>query len=221
MRILSILIAIVVIFTFSVPSQSTQEKPMQIPAGWRLPTQNDLKEQWSEKYWNDECKKGKESLKKSASDAIEEIGDIPRGNTTEEPVVENEGCWKPDFPVHMASGDYNGDGIQDEARILLSTTKRKTIGIYAFLKSKGARVSVVRIITITDANPQSHFIATEKPGEKIETACGKGYWDCGVTEPKSISLRRDGINFGLFESWNSIAYWDSRQNKFKVVAISD
>jgi len=206
----------------TIRAQLSQEKSVATPAGWRLPKQSDLKERWSEKYWIDECNKEKEAAKKAATDAIEQIGDVPPtvGARTE-PYDKDDGCWKPDFPVHMASGDYNGDGLEDEARILISTTKRGLIGIFAFMKGKNTAVNMVRITTIPDAHLQNHFIGTVNPGEKIDTACGKGYWDCGPAEPKSITLRREAISFGLFESWASVAYWDSRRNKFKVVAISD
>lgn len=206
----------------SVTAQVDPPRSLAAPAGWRFPKEADLKQAWSEKHWVNECRKAQAAAKKGAKDAMEEIGNKPPPtNTRNETDVDSEECWKPDFPVHVAFGDYNGDGIQDEARILISTTKRGTVGFFVFLKTQTKKVDTVRIATIPKASPQNHFIGTQASGERIDTACGKGYWDCKSSEPKAITLRRDGVIFGMFEAWDSLAYWDSSQNRFKVVQLSD
>ena len=85
-----------------------------------------------------------------------EIGDIPTKAPAEEAKSESvEDCSIPDFPVHVDTGDYNGDGIQDEARILISTSRRRLIGIFAFMKSKGPNVRVIQIKTLAETHPKS------------------------------------------------------------------
>lgn len=58
--------------TSSVSAQ-TNKAESSLPAvpGWRLPTQSDMKAQWSEKTWDAECRKYEEADKKAKEDAIE------------------------------------------------------------------------------------------------------------------------------------------------------
>ena len=35
-------------------------------------------------------------------------------------------------------------------------------------------------------------IAKVKPGQ-YETACGKGYWECGKDEPETLSTKQDAV----------------------------
>lgn len=202
----------------------------QVPRGWRIPTSADIKGQWSKNHWDKECQKATDLNKKSADDAVEYTGNptIDKAKDASEP--EEVECWKPEtFPVHMATGDYNGDGVLDEAQILISTVKRGKIGFFVFLKAKTGPAKVIRLDTDADAScprcppgvPQDYFIGTQPPIEKLETWCGRGGSDCGPGEPASITLKRDGIMFGMFEASATLAYWSARENKFKTVAISD
>lgn len=213
-----LIIAIMAVAAVPSSAQVTSEKLLPVPVGWELPKQSDIKGQWKKKYWDDQCQKAEEAAKKSVNDAVEEIGDLSPRNASAE---SNEPCWKPEFPVHRATGDFNGDGVKDEARILISTKNRRTIGFFAFLSTSSNKPRAIQIKIFTDATPQNFVIGTMEPGDRIETACGRGYWDCGPSEPKAITLKRDGIILGEFGAWDAVAYWDSQTNKFKVVALSD
>jgi hypothetical protein len=202
----------------------------QVPKGWRIPTQADIKGQWSKDYWDKECEKAKGLNKKSADDAVEYSGNPIIDKAKDASEHEEVECWKPEtFPVHVATGDYNGDGVLDEARILISTVKRGKIGFFAFLKAKTGPAKMIRLDTHADSScpkcppdvPQDYYIGTQSPIEKLETWCGRGGSDCEPGEPASVTLKRDGIMFGMFEASATLAYWSVRDNKFKLVAISD
>lgn len=232
MKIYSLVFLGLAIFSSSVLAQIKKgESSLPTVPGWRLPTTNDIKQQWSEKYWNDECHKYADANKKAKNDAVENFGSgetqkvkpeaSPPKLTTESDDEKDE-CWKPDFPTHVAFGDYDGDGSQDEARILISRTRPTVAAIFVFLK--GAKTMAVRVTEPFELRPpQNYWISTQPPSdEEIKTACYEGrYWDCRPGEPSSITLKRDALIFGQFESWSAIAYLDSRLNKFKVVQLSD
>ena len=206
----------------------------QAPKGWRIPAPADIKGQWSENYWDKECQKARDNNKKSANDAVEYTGNLTLDKAKDVSKPEEVECWKPEsFPVHSATGDYNGDGVLDEARILISVgvakpkgfaiRKSGMAGFFVFLNSKTGPPNVIFIGLASDQNPspQDHFIGTQPPVEKLETWCGRGGGDCKVGEPASITLKRDAVIFGQFESWSTVAYWSARDNKFKMVALSD
>ncbi len=68
-----------------------------------------------------------------------------------------------------------------------------------------------------DSAPQNHGISLVRPGQ-YETACGKGYWECGPGEPEVLKLRRPAVEFFKFESASSIFFWDVKTNGFHQVA---
>lgn len=206
----------------------------QVPKGWRVPTPADIKGQWSKNHWDKECQQAKDLNKKTADDAVEYTGNPAIDTAKDLAELEGVECWKPEtFPVHSAKGDYNGDGVLDEARILISVgvakprgfaiRKSGMAGFFIFLNSKTGPAKVVVIGLASDQNPspQDHFVVTQPPVEKLETWCGRGGRDCKAGEPASITLKRDSVVFGQFESWSTIAYWSARDNEFKVIALSD
>src|SRR6188508_1723123 len=143
------IIALTLLFAVSLcgSAQVPKSKSVLTPAGWRLPGPADMKGQWTEKHWIDECRKFEEADKKAAKDAVEEIGRAFPKDATKATANVIEPCWKPDsFPVHSTVGDYNGDGIQDEARILISVgvpkpkgfeiRKSGMAGFFVFLNNK-------------------------------------------------------------------------------------
>jgi len=119
----------------------------QVPKGWRIPTPADVKGQWSKNHWDKECQQAKDLNKKSANDAVEYTGNLANDKAKDASKPEEVECWKPEtFPVHTATGDYNGDGVLDEARILISVgvpkptgfaiRKSGMAGFFVFLNSK-------------------------------------------------------------------------------------
>ena len=63
-------------------------------------------------------------------------------------------------------------------------------------------------------------IAKVKPGE-YETACGKGYWECGKNEAEKLKTKRDAVEFFKDESASSVYVYNSAKHKFISIASSD
>jgi len=135
------------------------------------------------------------------------------------------GDWKDNratnpMPFH-AIGDYNGDGVQDQAWLLLATSG-KGFAVFAFIGSRTGSSKVVQLTSSADKAWDSYYIETVKPG-RFETACGKEYGDfaCEHGEPHELNLTRPSILFCRFESACSIFWWDTRTNTFQRTLISD
>jgi hypothetical protein len=54
-----------------------------------------------------------------------------------------------------------------------------------------------------------------------ETACGKGYWACDSTETDTLRLQSDGLAVFLEESAQSCWWWDSRNQRWRIIWLSD
>jgi hypothetical protein len=122
-------------------------------------------------------------------------------------------------PFHVR-GDFNGDQTTDDAWMLLRKDNRGW-GLFVFLAQPGGPHQVIKVEeNDMDLSPQSMGINLVKPG-KYETACGKGYSDCGPGEPPVLKLKFDAIEYFVFESASSIVYWNEKKQQFVKIAISD
>jgi hypothetical protein len=118
----------------------------------------------------------------------------------------------------VAAGDYNGDGIQDKAFLLVNQHSHK-LGFFICLTTAiGCDWYRLEVMDIAFLDVMG--IATVKPG-RYETACGKGYWECGKDEPKKLATKRDAVEFFKDESASSVYVYNSRKQKFVSVATSD
>jgi len=118
------------------------------------------------------------------------------------------------------SGDFNGDGIPDEARLLISLDLQR-FGLFVFLSNNSGRFRTYRLdikagITQLDAMGISKIL----PGN-YKTACGKGYWECGKEEVPTISVKHDCIEYFKTESASSYFCWNNQNKSFKRIWISD
>lgn len=122
-----------------------------------------------------------------------------------------------------AVGDFNGDGTPDQAYQVISR-KFCGEGLAVRLSSpKGFTWKIINQIDWGKDCPSSGLVMgidLAKRGDYM-TACGKGYWECGVNEPKVLKLKMPGIWHFRFESASSIWYWDHKRKEFKQVWISD
>lgn len=122
-------------------------------------------------------------------------------------------------PNHVEA-DFNGDGINDNAWILVNEAENK-YGLFIFLGKKGGSYKIIKLSEYQKETDKLYMgISLIEPG-KHQTACGKGYWDCAQDEPKVLTLRNPGINFFKFESANSVFYWNSIKKEFKRIWLSD
>jgi hypothetical protein len=123
-------------------------------------------------------------------------------------------------PSHflIATGDFNGDGVQDKA-VLLVNQRTQKLGFFVCLTTETG-CDWHRLETMDIAFLDVMGIAKVKPGQ-YETACGKGYWECGKDEPEKLSTKRDAVEFFKDESASSVYVYNPRTRKFFSVATSD
>jgi hypothetical protein len=118
----------------------------------------------------------------------------------------------------VATGDYNGDGVPDQALLLVNEGARK-LGFFVCLETAtGCDWHRLEVMDIAFLDVMG--IARVKPGD-YQTACGKGYWDCGKDEPKKLSTKRDAVEFFKDESASSVYVYNLKKHKFIPVATSD
>ena len=126
---------------------------------------------------------------------------------------------KENIPNHIEA-DFNGDDFKDHAW-LLKKTNDDTIGLFVFLGNKNKGYKTIKLLAYEmDAKYIYTGISKVQPG-KYKTACGRGYWDCGPSEPEILELTNPSINLFQFEGTSSYFYWDSNKNKFIRVWMSD
>jgi hypothetical protein len=118
-----------------------------------------------------------------------------------------------------AKADFDGDGQEDVARLLINDKKNKT-GLLVTLSSQ-KKAEPLLLEAIDDKRIiEVMGIDVAKPGT-YKTACGKGYWTCKKGEPSELKLTNPAIDFFRFESANSYFVWDTKTKKFKRIWMSD
>ena len=116
-----------------------------------------------------------------------------------------------------AEGDFNGDGKQDRAELLIDR-KAGTYALFAFL---GGAKTPVELEHQALSGLGSVGISTEPPGRKL-TICGKGYYSADPQCKKGIpfiDVRFSSIGYFAFESATSEFYWTG--SKFERFWTSD
>ncbi len=122
-------------------------------------------------------------------------------------------------PYHI-TGWFDENSTKDHAWILYRQDRSKW-GIFAFLIQGQSYIPIkLRESAIEDGiRIQNFHLSLANPGE-IETACGKGYWDCEPGEPAKILLKTNGIIAGPFDSGGAVLnYYQS--GKFEGVVLDD
>jgi len=117
---------------------------------------------------------------------------------------------------YRAAGDFDGNGLPDEAWISLSVPE--TQWRLVILMNDGAEA--LTLFTSTSGDARRYGIGRVPPGDH-RTACGKGYWDCEEGEPALLSIVNPGIRLFRFESASRIFYWDTETGRFSQVWESD
>lgn len=123
------------------------------------------------------------------------------------------GDWEQTPEAISAKGDFDGDGVEDEAKILLKTTDSKVGGLFVLLGS-GSNVFLSEI-----PYPRSMGVASVSSGE-YDTSCGKG-GPCEPSDPKKITVTTAAISFFKFESASSLFVWNKGKKEFVRVWMSD
>jgi hypothetical protein len=121
-------------------------------------------------------------------------------------------------PFHVQA-DFNGDGLLDDAWIMLSTL-HKGWGLFVFLAQQEGSPKIITLDKNPGTNkPQYMGIKIVEPGD-YKTACGKGYFKCGPNQPAVLQLALPAINYFLFEGASSFFWWDTSSQSFKRTWMS-
>jgi hypothetical protein len=125
-----------------------------------------------------------------------------------------------DAPFHIR-GDFNGDGIADEAWILFRE-RSSAWAVFAFLGAAAGPARAIKLAEERTAPAQRFVLETIRPsGIVFRTACGKGYVDCARGEPLTIRFRLPSISFCLREGSCSVYVWLPKAARFQRIRMSD
>ena len=116
--------------------------------------------------------------------------------------------------------DFDGDGIQDVAQLLVNTDGTK---YSLFVFSSKLRKWLQTGLADGPIKQLPNFgIEKVVPGS-YETACGKGYGDytCAHGEPKTLKLLFPAIDYFYYESSDSVIFWGGKTGRFRSVLMSD
>jgi hypothetical protein len=127
--------------------------------------------------------------------------------------------WK--APIHVKA-DFNGDGVQDHAWILLKE-KGSGWGLFVFLGRKNEKPQIIKLEENKGESSAQRFGISLAPPSKAKwkTACGKGYFECKRGEPEEIQITLPSIEFCLIESSCYLFMWDNKSGAFRKVQLSD
>jgi hypothetical protein len=130
--------------------------------------------------------------------------------------------WKEFGPKHHVEADFNGDGLQDYAWILLEEN-RPGWALFVFLGGQDPGSKPVLLEKNLWEQPAQKFsiqVAAANQGT-IQTACGKEYFECRPGEPKEINVLLPSPLFCLVESACFIYIWEKKTNTFRRIQLSD
>jgi len=131
------------------------------------------------------------------------------------------GAWAGPESLYHIQGDFNGDGVSDEAWILFRD-RDKTWAVFVFLYASDGSSRVVRLTEERHAPAQRFVLETIRPSTiAFRTACGKGYFECAKGEPLTIVFRLPSISVCLPESSCSVYVWQPKPGRFQNIRMSD
>jgi hypothetical protein len=130
--------------------------------------------------------------------------------------------WKELKSPIQVNADFNGDGIEDHAWILLKQNGSGW-GVFVFMGRKNGEPRIIKLEEYNGASPaQSYGISLALPSNTIwKTACGKGYFECKPGEPAEIQITLPSIEFCLIGSSCYLFMWNKGLGSFRKIQSSD
>lgn len=116
--------------------------------------------------------------------------------------------------------DFNGDGKDDVAQILLSN---KGMGYRVIAEvTTGNTITQYTLDDSQDTRPQTQSIDLAEPSNEVwESACQKGYWDCEDGEIRQFKITKPSIMHCYIEKACVLYMWSDRNNNFTKIRFSD
>ncbi len=121
------------------------------------------------------------------------------------------------FPL-ITQGRFLNKDTDDYALFLIPKGDAYKYVATVLTKSTGEFESIE--IEKGNTEPQRLFIDKIGPGRYL-TAKAKGYDLGDIDMPEVLVLKHDAIHLGMFESADSVYYWNNEKNKFDKVWLSD
>ena len=145
--------------------------------------------------------------------------ELPTGWTTPPAKLTGQTFRQKD-PTHflVVRGDFNGDGLQDKALLLVNQHTHKLGFFVCLTTATGCDWHRLEVMDLAFLDVMG--IAKVKPGD-YDTACGKGYWECDKDEPEKLSTKRDAVEFFKDESASSVYVYNPAKDKFISIVTSD
>ncbi|NKB48973.1 MAG: hypothetical protein GKS02_06365 [Alphaproteobacteria bacterium] len=123
---------------------------------------------------------------------------------------------------YTVADDFNGDGEQDEAWILIKKDNSEW-GLFVLMSANSNERKIIELgrTEMAHDRPQSMGIGSVPPGHYL-SACAKGYGSgCEPGERRFVDLEYPAIDFFIFESASSHFFWNEEINGFERIWISD
>jgi hypothetical protein len=131
------------------------------------------------------------------------------------------GEWEGNGAPFRIHGDFNGDGVPDEAWILFRVGS-PTWAVFAFLGAAHGTAHLIQLVEEQSGPAQRFVLETIRPSKTVfHTACGKGYFGCAKGEPLTVRFHLPSISFCLRESSCSVFVWQPNAARFQRIRMSD
>lgn len=114
----------------------------------------------------------------------------------------------------VADGDFDGDGLADQAMILFNDRQMR-FGVFL---QRGAGGPIVRLSERLPVDMVWNYGLAVTPPGTYATACGKGIGDEAGCE-KQVTLRAAGVSLMTYEAGVETYYWTT--GGFKLTTLSD
>lgn len=116
--------------------------------------------------------------------------------------------------------DFNGDGRDDVAQILLN---KNGIGYKVVAEvTTGNDLTRFTLDESSDFQAQTQAIELAEPSDQVwDSACEKGYWECEPNEIRKFKIAKPSIMHCYIEKACSIFMWSDLNQGFTKVVFSD
>ncbi len=146
---------------------------------------------------------------------IEQVKEVFWYKPTEENIVDDWKFFRPDYKInegpYFVAGDFDNNGVSDEAWILINHTETKMR--FCVYMNGNIHNTIIQQFDFS----YGYYIAKAEAGT-YETYCGR-YNECENGEPAEFIVKNSAIYFGFAEKGFEIYVWQN--SKFVSFTISD